>query len=78
MKTVQRLPRSTGCWAIRLMSAKDWMSVSIPAAKVWRKDPHPDEQASLTEMESMTWSTTRRYFMSWPPMSMMAVTPGSR
>ena len=64
MNTVQRLPRSTGCSASRLIAAKLRMSVSMPAAKVCRKEPHPDEQASLTLMESMTPSTTRRYFMS--------------
>ena len=45
-------------------------------AKVCRNEPQPDEQASLTAMESMTPSVTARYFISWPPMSMTAVTPG--
>ena len=58
------------------MRAKDRTSVPIVWAKVCRKEPQPEEQASLTEMESTAWSRMRRYFMSWPPMSMTEVTPG--
>jgi len=36
------------------MEENDSISVSMPAAKVCKKDPHPDEHASLTEIESMT------------------------
>ena len=45
-------------------------------AKVCRNEPQPDEQASLTAIESMTPSVMARYFMSWPPMSMTAVRRG--
>ena len=76
MNTVHRVPRSTGEADSMAMRAKERTSVPIVCAKVCRKDPQPEEQASLTEMESTAWSRMRRYFMSWPPMSMTEVTPG--
>ncbi len=78
MNTVQREPRSTGPGARRALAAKVRMSVFMVAAKVWRKDPQPDEQASFTAIESMAPEWMRRYFISWPPISMMEVTSGSR
>lgn len=45
-------------------------------AKVCRNEPQPDEQASLTAIESITPSVMAKYFISLPPMSMTAVTPG--
>ena len=78
MKTVQRDPRSTGrLRPERDAAANDRTSVPIVSAKVCRNEPQPDEQASLTEMESTTPLRIRRYFMSWPPMSMTLVTPGA-
>ena len=48
----------------------------MDCAKVCRNEPQPEEQASFTAMESITLSEMARYFISWPPMSMTAVTPG--
>ena len=78
MNTVQREPRSTGRGAVRAVSANSWTLRPMDWAKVWRKEPHPAEQASLTLMESMASPRIRRYFMSCPPMSMTLVTPGLR
>ena len=77
MNTVQRVPRSTGLVEAMAARAKARTSVPIVWAKVCRNDPHPDEHASLTEMESTAWSRMRRYFMSCPPMSMTEATPGA-
>ena len=52
MNTVQRVPRSTGEEDSMAMRAKERTSVPIVCAKVCRKEPQPEEQASLTEMES--------------------------
>ena len=77
MNTVQRVPRSTGAAEVSALAAKVWISVSMLAAKVCRKDPQPDEQASLTAIESTAPPRIFRYFMSWPPMSITEVTPGA-
>ncbi len=76
MNTVQREPRSTGWSELRAAWVNSWMVRPIDCAKVCRNEPQPDEHASLTAIESMTPSVMARYFMSWPPMSMTAVTPG--
>ena len=76
MKTVHLVPRSTGWVDSSALAAKVWTSVFIDAAKVWRNEPQPLEQASLTAMESTAPPLMRRYFMSWPPMSITLVTPG--
>ena len=76
MNTVHREPKSTGCSEFRAACVNSSIVSPIERAKVCRKEPHPDEQASLTAIESITPSVTARYFMSWPPMSMTAVTPG--
>ena len=78
MNTVQRLPRSTGRSAYSAASANSPISRPMDRAKVCRKEPQPAEQASLTLMESMASPLMRRYFMSWPPISMTEVTPGLR
>ena len=52
MKTVQRVPKSTGFVDSMAIFAKVLTSVPMVCAKVCRKDPQPEEQASLTEMES--------------------------
>lgn len=76
MNTVQREPRSTGCVEFSAACVNCSMVRPIDCAKVCRNEPQPEEQASLTAIESMTPSVMARYFMSWPPMSMTAVTPG--
>ena len=52
MKTVQRVPKSTGFVDSMAIFAKLRTSVPMVCAKVCRKDPQPEEQASLTEIES--------------------------
>ena len=76
IKTVQRLPRSTGALAWMAASANARTSMFMDTAKLSIKLPQPDEQASLSMMCSITPSFTRRHFMSWPPMSRMNSTPG--
>ena len=76
MNTVQRLPRSTGFSAASPSRPNSRTSVPMVSAKVCRNEPQPDEQASLTEIESTAPLRIFRYFMSWPPMSMTLVTPG--
>ena len=76
MKTVQRLPRSTGACEANPTFAKLRTSVPIVEAKVCKNEPQPDEQASLTEIESTAPLRIFRNFMSWPPMSITLVTPG--
>ena len=76
MKTVQREPRSTGAWERKAAWVNSSMVRSMDWAKVCRKEPQPAEQASLTEMDSITPSSMDRYFISCPPMSMTEVTPG--
>ena len=52
IKTVQREPRSAGCLARRAAWANSRMSYFRPVAKVSRKDPQPDEQASFSLMSA--------------------------
>ena len=40
------------------------------------KEPQPEEQASLSMMESTAPLRILKHFMSWPPMSMMKSTSG--
>ena len=47
-------------------------------AKLSMNEPQPEEQASLSMMCSMTPLRTWRHFMSWPPMSRMNSTPGTK
>lgn len=78
MKTVQRVPRSTGDEAERAWREKSWTESPRAWAKVSMKEPQPEEQASLSMMASMTPSWTKRLFMSWPPMSRTKVTSGAK
>ena len=78
MKTVQRLPRSTGLLARVAACANSWTDMFMDTAKLSMKLPQPEEQASLSMMCSMTPSLTCRHFMSWPPMSRMNSTPGTK
>ena len=78
MKTVQRLPRSTGALALDARHRRRrCTSMFIETAKrLDEASRSPTEQASLSMMCSITPSLTRRHFMSWPPMSRMNSTPG--
>lgn len=53
MKTVQREPRSMGLLASRAAWEKSWMDIFKDLAKVSRKEPQPDEQASLSRISSI-------------------------
>ena len=47
------------------------------SALVWARREHKTQrECAITAMESITPSLMARYFMSWPPISMTAVTPG--
>ena len=76
MKTVQRVPRSTGAFDSIAMAANSPAVMLSPCAKFSMKEPHPAEQASLSVMLPMLPSLTKKHFMSCPPMSMTNVTSG--
>ena len=76
MKTVQRLPRSTGASALRASAAKSSMDMLSEVANASMNEPQPAEHASLSMMCSMMPSLTCMHFMSWPPMSRMKSTSG--
>ena len=78
MKTVQRLPRSTGRSAKRPSWAKSFTSWPRAWAKVWRKLPQPEEQASFKKMLLMAPSSILKHFISCPPMSMIKSTLGRK
>ena len=78
MNTVQRLPRSTGRSANRPSWANSFTSYPSAWAKVCRKLPQPEEQASFRKMLLMAPSSILKHFMSWPPMSMMKSTLGRK
>ena len=77
INTVQREPRSTGLSANKPFWAKSSMVYPSAPAKVCRKLPQPEEQASLRNMLSMTPFLILKHLMSCPPMSMMKSTCGS-
>ena len=47
-------------------------------AKVCKKLPQPEEQASFRKMLLMSPSSIWKHFISWPPMSMMKSTSGMK
>ena len=78
INTVHRLPRFTGASAWSPFSAKAATSKPMDLAKVSIKDPQPEEQASLSIMESMAPFLILKHLMSWPPMSRMKSTSGQK
>ena len=76
MNTVHREPRFTGFWVKRPSLAKSSMLYPRALAKVSMKDPQPEEQASLSMMESTAPLRILKHFISCPPMSMMKSTSG--
>ena len=76
MKTVQRVPRSTGAFESMALAANSAGVMCRPSAKFWMKEPQPAEHASLSVMLPMLPSLTKKHFMSWPPMSSTKVTSG--
>ena len=78
MNTVQRVPRSTGDPAYSASFTKSASGMFRDSAKFSIKEPHPAEQASLRLILSMTPLRMRMHLMSWPPMSRMNETRGSK
>ena len=76
MKTVQRLPRRAGALDWKAASAISVTGISSVAAKFSRKEPQPEEQASLSIICVMTPSLIQMAFISCPPMSRMKLTSG--
>ena len=64
MNTVQRVPRSTGAFERRPHSANSATLLPIDRAKVSMKEPQPEEQASLSMMESMAPPRILKHLMS--------------
>ncbi|MPM60915.1 hypothetical protein SDC9_107769 [bioreactor metagenome] len=75
MNTVHLVPRSTGFFDNTAASANSWTLISSDLANVSMKEPQPEEQASLSIMESITPFFMIMLFMSCPPMSIMKSTP---
>ena len=76
MNTVHREPRFTGFWVNSPRRAKSAILYPSALAKVSIKDPQPEEQASLSMMESTAPLRILKHFISWPPMSMIKSTSG--
>ena len=76
MNTVHREPRSTGLSAKSPSLAKSPISYPRAPAKVCKKEPQPEEQASFKKILSITPSFILKHFMSCPPMSMIKSTSG--
>ena len=69
MKTVHRLPRAAGAPDEKAADAIRVTGMDRVLAKFSRKEPHPEEQASLTTMFVTTPLSSQTAFMSWPPIS---------
>ena len=78
MNTVHLVPRSHGADARHAASENSETVYPKPFAKVSMNEPHPEEQASLISIRSMTPPLTKIAFMSCPPMSRMKVTSASK
>ena len=77
IKTVHRLPRLAGSLESKAARAI-WSTGDVEGGgEVLRKDPQPEEQASLTTMLVMTPWESQMAFMSWPPMSSTQVALGT-
>ena len=77
IKTVHRLPSWAGFWASKAAWAIWSTGICREAAKFSKKEPQPEEQASLTTMLVMTPLESQMAFMSWPPMSSRKVALGT-
>ena len=73
IKTVQRLPSTAGCFALKARSAISGTGTPMFFAKFSRKDPQPAEQASFTTISVMIPSSSQMAFMSCPPISRIKV-----
>ena len=64
MKTVHRVPKSHGAFDSQALAAKSAAEYPRELAKVSINEPHPDEQASLISIRSMTPLLIKIAFMS--------------
>ena len=78
MKTVQRVPRSTGAGAASAASTKSCSGICKDSAKFSIKEPQPAEQASFRLILSIKPPLTCMHLMSWPPISSTKETSGSK
>ena len=76
MKTVQRLPRTAGFFEEKAASAISVTGIFNVEAKFSRKEPQPEEHASLTRMFVMMPWSSQMAFMSCPPISRRNVMSG--
>ena len=78
MNTVHLDPKSTGDFDLIASLAKSSTFIFSDLPKVSIKEPHPDEHASLSKIESITPFFILRHFISCPPMSSIKSTPGKK
>ena len=77
MNTVHLDPKSTGLLASIASFTNSFMSNFKLLANVSIKEPQPEEHASFNMILSIASFFIFMYFISWPPMSIIAVTSGS-
>ena len=73
MNTVHRLPSMAGCREEKAAFSISLVGMPREEAKFSKKEPQPEEQASLTRMLVMMPLSSHMAFMSWPPMSRIKV-----
>ena len=78
MNTEQRVPRSVGFFAKSASFAKSSTLKFRELANVSMKEPQPEEQASFNWTLSTVPFLMRMHFISWPPISRMQSTSGSK
>ena len=76
MNTVHLVPRLTGAFAVSPSAAKSETEQPIERANVSMNDPHPEEHASFSMIESIAPFFILKHFMSCPPMSRIKSTSG--
>ena len=64
INTVQRLPRSTGCFAKSASCAKFLTLQPRASENVCKNDPQPDEQASFKKMSEIAPFSILKHFIS--------------
>ena len=77
INTVQRLPRFAGRSARNAASAISFTGICKVSANFSKKEPHPDEHASLSIILVTTPSATQIAFISCPPISRIKLTSGT-
>ena len=78
INTVHLEPKSTGFCENVPSFAKSSIDIESDFAKVSRNEPQPEEQASLSIILSITPFLICRHFISWPPISSIKSTSGSK